>query len=118
MSHPSQERAKVGKCAKLLCTLYGLRTAGSWEREYTCLEVHILPPREDDQERRTRRTKGVLPNKYLVKVRSILGPEGQDDAQLVSLQEIVPVSPGSPRYADGTASPDRRGDERVSRDLR
>ena len=30
------ERAKEGKCAKLLYTLYGLRTAASsWEKEYS-----------------------------------------------------------------------------------
>ena len=58
------ERAKAGKCAKLL---YGLRTAASsWQREYTqTLEAEgfvpgiaskcTFSPREDDEDRRTRR---------------------------------------------------------------
>ena len=107
------ERAKGGKCAELQYTLCGLRTAASsWEREYShggggicsgdCLEVQILPPREDDQDRRSRGdfvieggqedldwTKGVLANKYLVKVRSILGPERQDDKVAGILNRLV-----------------------------
>ena len=67
-----------------------------------CLEVHILPPREDYQDRVRGDdfviegsqedldwTKGVLANKYLVKVRSILGPERQDDKVADILNRVV-----------------------------
>ena len=38
------ERSQVGKCAKLLYTLYGMRTAASsWEREYTKTLVEAGP---------------------------------------------------------------------------
>ena len=93
------ERAKAGTCAKLPYTLYGLRTAASsWEWEYTqTLEAEGFVPgiaskctffhsarkirivvHEDDfviegGQEDSDWTKGVLANKYLVKVRSILG---------------------------------------------
>ena len=96
------ERAKAGKCAKLLYTLYGLRTAASsWEREYSqtleaegfvpgiaskCTFFHpartirivvhgddfVIEGGQEDLDS----TKGVLANKYWVKVRSILGSSG------------------------------------------
>ena len=99
------ERAKAWKCAKLLYTLDGLRTAASsWEREYSqtletegfvpgiaskCTFFHpartirilvhggdfVIEGGQEDLDW----TKGVLANKNLVKVRSILGPELQDD---------------------------------------
>ena len=112
------ERAKAGKCAKLLYTLYGLRTAASsWEREYSqTLEAEGFVPGiaskctffhparmiriivhgddfvvEGGQED-LNWTKGVLANKYLVKVRSILGPEHQDDKVADILNRVVGVA--------------------------
>ena len=99
------ERAKAGKCAMLLYTLCGLRTAAStWEREYSqtleaeglvpgiaskCTFVHgddfVIEGGKEDLDW----TKGVLANKYLVKVRSILGPERQDDKVADILNRVM-----------------------------
>ena len=112
-----------------LCTGCGLLpAAGSgstlrpWRRRDLfgdCLQVHILPAREDDQDRRTRDdfvieggqedldwNKGVLANKYLVKVRSILGPERQDDKVADILNRVVErhddelLREADPRYVE------------------
>ena len=98
---------KAGKCAKLLYTWYGLRTAASsWGAGVLsdlggggncsgdCLEVHILPPRKDDfviegGQEDLDWTKAVLANKYLVKVRNILAPEHQDNKVADILTRVV-----------------------------
>ena len=109
------ERAKPGKCAKLLYTLYGLRTAASsWEREYsrtleevgfrpgtasTCTFFHpekeirivahgddfIMEGREED----LQWTRAVLESKYIVKMRGLLGPERSDDKVADVLNRVV-----------------------------
>ena len=109
------ERAKQGKCAKLLYTLYGLRTAASsWEKAYsgtleksgfrpgsasTCTFFHpekeirivvhgddfIVEGREED----LQWTRKVLESEYLVKMRALLGPERSDDKVADVLNRVV-----------------------------
>ena len=109
------ERSKDGKCARLIYTLYGMRTAASnWEKEYSkTLEeagfqpgkatvvaffnkerdirivVHgddfVIEGRESDLEW----MRDVLAAKYLIKVRGVLGPTARDQKTIVILGRVV-----------------------------
>jgi hypothetical protein len=109
------ERAQPGKCAKLIYTLYGMRTAASsWEKEYsgtleaagfrpgkasTCTFWHperdvkvivhgddfIIEGKEED----LRWTQGVLEAKYIVKMRGLMGPDRGDAKVVDVLNRII-----------------------------
>lgn len=109
------ERAEPGKCARLLFTLYGMRTAASsWEKEYsntlqeagfevgkanTCAFWH--PERRaavvvhgDDfvvsgAEGDLKYVEEVLRKKYPVKMRGTLGPDAKDQKEAVILNRKV-----------------------------
>lgn len=109
------ERAEEGKCAKLLYTLYGMRTAASsWEGEYTktlveagfvagranaCTFFH--PHREirivvhgDDfvvtgGPAELEFVKDVFKRKYPTKVRGVMGPNDTDDKEVTILNRVV-----------------------------
>ena len=98
------ERSKIGKCARLLYTLYGMRTAASsWEKEYgntlkdavfvigranTCAVWHpergvsvvvhgddfVIAGFEND----LKYVENVLRKKYPVNMRAMLGPDTND----------------------------------------
>ena len=97
------EKAQAGKCARLLYTLYGMRTAASnWEREHSgtlqdagfavgrgtsCAfyhpgrDVRIIVHGDDlveGEEEDLEWARSVLEAKYIVKVRGIMGPEEKD----------------------------------------
>ena len=98
------ERAEEGKCAKLMYTLYGLRTAASsWEKEYSqtleqegfvagkatsCTfyheerDVRVVVHGDDfiieGRETELQWVRTVLESKYIVKMRAMLGPERGD----------------------------------------
>ena len=109
------ERAQPGKCAKLLYTLYGMRTAArSWEKEYSrtlaaagfrigraspCMSFHaerdirvvvhgddfIVEGFEDD----LRWVERLLAAKYIVKMRGIMGPDAADTKVIDVLNRIL-----------------------------
>jgi hypothetical protein len=118
------ERAHPGRCAKLLYTLYGLRTAASsWEREYsrTLEEVGFQPGRASKRtffheqrgvrivvhgedfivegaEADLRWTRSILEAKYLVKMRALLGPERKDDRVADILNRVIEWKPDELQY--------------------
>ena len=109
------EKRKEGKCARLLYTLYGMRTAASnWETEYTTtlvdagfcpgratsvafyhkerdirIVVHgddfVIEGRQED----LNMVRDALSAKYITKVRGILGPEPGDHKSIVILGRVV-----------------------------
>jgi hypothetical protein len=109
------EKSEEGKCARLLYTLYGMRTAASsWEKEYTgtlegeeflvgrasaCTFYHAgrdirIAVHGDDfviegEEPDLRWVEQVLRRKYPVKMRGILGPDPQDDKELSILNRKI-----------------------------
>jgi hypothetical protein len=109
------ERQEPGKCAKLLFTLYGMRTAASnWEREYTktlgdigfqvgkanaCafwhpdLKVSIVVHGDDfvmaGMEKDLKYVEKVFREKYPVKMRALLGPEPNDHKEAEILNRKV-----------------------------
>ena len=109
------ERHRQGRCAKLLYTLYGMRTAASsWEKEYTktLVEAGFLvgrassctfyhPGREirivvhgDDfvvtgSSRELEFVRKILSEKYPVKVRSIMGPGPGDEKEATILNRTI-----------------------------
>ena len=109
------ERKVHGKCARLLYTLYGMRTAASgWEREYsgTLVEEGFVvgranavtfyhPERDvrtmvhgDDffiegQENDLKWVENVLRAKYPLKMRGILGPEKHDAKEVSVLNRVI-----------------------------
>ena len=98
------EKAQAGKCARLLHTLYGMRTAASnWEREYSGIledagfavgratscafyhpgrDVRIVVLGDDfvveGEDEDLEWVRSVLEAKYIVKMRGIVGPEEKD----------------------------------------
>ena len=113
------EKKAHGKCAKLLYTLYGMRTAASgWEREYsgTLQQVGFVagranavtfyhPARDvkmvvhgDDFviegfEKDLKWVEGVLKAKYPLKMRGILGPENTDAKEIHVLNRLIRWTP-------------------------
>ena len=109
------ERWEHGKCARLLYTLYGMRTAASsWEKEYSrtleeagfavgrasacsfyhsARDVRIVVHGDDfvveGQDADLKWVEGLLRAKYPVKVRGVLGPEENDDKQAEILNRKV-----------------------------
>ena len=109
------ERMKEGKCARLIYTLYGLRTAASnWEKEYSktledagfragqatvvafyheLRDIRIVVHGDDfvieGQESDLEWVRGVLAAKYLMKVRGILGPDARDKKTIDILGRVV-----------------------------
>ena len=109
------ERHKEGKCARLLNTLYGMRSAASnWEKEYSAtLEEKAFRPGQAtavafyNEERDVRIVvhgddlviegfdpdiewvRDVLAAKYLIKVRGVLGPDAEDQKSIVILGRVL-----------------------------
>ena len=133
------ERHRKGRCAKLLYTLYGMRTAASsWEKECTktlteagfqvgqanaCAFYH--PKREirivvngDDfvvtgGPKELEFVKRVFCEKYPVKVRGVMGPGPEDAKEATILNRIV-------RWEDGEVSfeADRKHVEKMLEDMK
>ena len=106
---------KEGKCAKLIFTLYGMRTAAcNWEREYSKTldeagfnagratvvafyhrerDVRIVVHGDDfvveGEDAGLDWVKGVLAAKYITKVRGVLGPEPGDQKSIDILGRVV-----------------------------
>ena len=109
------ERWTEGKCARLIYTLYGMRTTTSgWEKEYSNTlemvgfcpgratvvafyhaerEVRIVVHGDDfvveDKQSDLEWVRDVLAAKNILKVRSILGPEQGDQKSIVVLGRVV-----------------------------
>ena len=109
------ERWTEGKCARLIYTLYGMRTAASnWEKEYSNTwevvgfrpgratvvafyhpdrDVRIVVHGDDfvveGKQSDLEWVRDVLPAKYILKVRGILGPDPGDQKSIVILGRVV-----------------------------
>ena len=109
------ERWTEGKCARLIYTLYGMRTAArNWEKEYSnTLEVvgfrpgraTLVASYHPERDVRTvvhgddfvvegkqsdlESVRDVLAAKYILKVRCILGPDPGDQKSIVILGRVV-----------------------------
>ena len=110
---PASRASEVGKCARLLFTLYGLRTApSSWEKEYTMEEagfvtglatacaffhkeknIRVVVHGDDfvieGAECDLRWVEATLREKYIVMMRAMLGPERTDDKVADILNGVV-----------------------------
>ena len=109
------EKWTEGKCARLIYTLYGMRTAASnWEKEYSSTleavgfrpgratvvafyhperDVRIIVHGDDfvveGKQSDLEWVRDVLTSKYILKVRGILGPDSGDQKNIVTLGGVV-----------------------------
>ena len=113
------EKRKEGKCAKLIFTLYGMRTAaGNWEKEYSTTlteagfsagkatvvafyhkqrDVRIVVHGDDFVVEGTHANlnwvETILAAKYITKVRGILGPQPGDQKSIDILGRVIEWRP-------------------------
>ena len=132
------ERHQAGKCARLIFTLYGMRVAATnWEKEYTRTMVGLgfqqgrassvafyHPERRvrivvhgDDfiiegEEEDLWWVHDELKQKYIVKMRGILGPEDSDAKEVVVLNRVLSWEGGTFKY-----EADPRHAEKMLRDM-